>query len=984
MDQPSNQDLFHAALNMPPEERAAYLDDVCQANPTQKEEIQSLLDSHDEAHTFLGKEPAPLPTVSFHPPKCIQQYELIEQIGEGAMGVVFKAKDTTLGRIVAIKFLKPEIYPTHQSVDRLQREAKALAAVNSPHIATVHDLIESDGVCAIVLEYVEGESLRQRLDRRRMAMDGAIQIAMLISEGLRIAHEKGIIHRDLKPSNVILTKNNGLKILDFGLAKLEMELHSAHETHAGTLMGTTAYMSPEQTRGESVTSKSDLWSLACVLYEMLTSTHPFLASNTADTIANILKSAPAWEPLPPDLPSPIFYLLRQCLMAAPESRPSDASAVNALLSASLETSFSKTNSQKNQVSLSKTSSYSRIFWVCGLCSIFAVFGLFMGNIMSRPKPELDSGSHKTNNGKSIKIPVQFGTPFNYSNRGGGIRLSISPDASQVVYSNDLGLWHQSLETLEPARLLTRSRVQETFWNPTSSAVAYLQGQTLFAHSIESNMRTALVELPGPVVPNHGGGSWLPNNELLFNTGDGGIKSVTLHQPDTLHTLLEITDDDDNFHESSALPNNRGLLFVTHRRNQGIDTLSVWTKETQRKDIYKLPGQMLGFPVYSRLGFILFLSAEPNSNVQYAKIWAFPFDLETLEKTGPKFLVEEKSEWSLSIADDNTLVHQLPRKVKARRAIAWLNSPVSEAKYPERGFERDSIMAVSLSPNQSKVAFTSADSNSIQLWVHNFDSATSRLINTRADIAGFSRLMWADEDNVIYTTWGSEGVFAWIKNIETPASSRKISPGMAVTVSRNGDHVIMQGLPRWGHHTVIRLDTNEAESKVLPGSLTDAWGPKFSPSQKFLSFVAGEERKDSFIYLSDYPDGQSRFVVNKNLDGKNPFWHPTKDILYFIHPNDSLNEIYSVNVTSAPGIQLSEPKFEVVLPKSTLIGGAYSGDMIEYHAEKERFLLIEDQTVFTPGNESRGNAVIIPNWQPKDLFETPPSMNAASSLSPSTR
>ena len=158
MDQPSNQDLFHAALNMPPEERAAYLDEVCQGDPTQKEEIATLLDSHDEAHAFLSKEPAPLPTVSFHPPKYIQQYELIEQIGEGAMGVVFKAKDTSLGRIVAVKFLKPEIYPTHQSVDRLQREAKALAAVNSPHIATVHDLIESDGVCAIVLEYVEGEN----------------------------------------------------------------------------------------------------------------------------------------------------------------------------------------------------------------------------------------------------------------------------------------------------------------------------------------------------------------------------------------------------------------------------------------------------------------------------------------------------------------------------------------------------------------------------------------------------------------------------------------------------------------------------------------------------------------------------------------------------------------------------------------------------------------------------------------------------------
>ncbi|HCP38524.1 MAG TPA: hypothetical protein DIT98_11930, partial [Verrucomicrobiales bacterium] len=195
INQPSNEHLFHNALKMEPGDREAYLDKACEKNPAQKEEIQSLLASHDEAATFLSDEPTPLQKALFQAPKSIQQYRLTEKIGEGAMGVVFKAKDSILGRTVAIKFLKPEIYPTIHSVDRLKREAKALAVVNSPHIATIHDFIESEGTCAIVLEYVDGEHLRMRLDRRPMGIEEAIHIASLICKGLKTAHDKGIVHR---------------------------------------------------------------------------------------------------------------------------------------------------------------------------------------------------------------------------------------------------------------------------------------------------------------------------------------------------------------------------------------------------------------------------------------------------------------------------------------------------------------------------------------------------------------------------------------------------------------------------------------------------------------------------------------------------------------------------------------------------------------------------------------------------------------------
>ena len=969
IDQPSNQDLFHAALKRPPEERKAFLDKACETDPAQKEEVQSLLDAYGRAETFLNEEPLPMATAVFTPPKFINQYIITEKVNEGAMGIVFKAEDTILRRTIAIKFLKPEIYQSHQSVDRLKREAKALAAVNSPQIATIHDLIESEGICAIVLEYIEGESLRARLDRRPLAIDEAIQIAILISLGLKTAHEKGIVHRDLKPSNIILTHDKGVKILDFGLAKLEMAMTSIQETHAGTILGTTAYMSPEQTRGESASSKSDLWSLGCILFEMLAATHPFQASNTADTIANVLKSSPLWQSLPPDLPSPVFYLLRQCLLTAPESRPADASAVHFLLLASQEALNTAPISSVNQTSDKRKNTY----WIYASCFIFAMIGLVAGLTLNPSDQGPGLRTDKKATGKPVKVPILLGTGSKMSRPK---HFSISPDGSQLIYANVFGMWHQSLNSLEPARLLTRKTTQEAFWNPGCNAIAYLEGQTLVAYSIESNTRTVLIELPGPIVPNHGGGSWLTNNKIRFNTGDEGIKELTLHQYGTLHTLLDITDSDDNFHNVSSLPNGRGLLFSTHRRNDGIDTLSIWTPETQRKDILKLPGEMLDNPVYSNLGYILFCSLSPNSNLKSSKIWAFPFDLDKLEKTGPKFLIEEKGDTSLTISDSNTLVYGLADAEPIKQQLAWLGSSAIEAKYPERGFARDTILSFTISPNQSKVAFLTADETSVQLWVHNFESSTSYLVGAPPTIASLSSPLWKGEDHLIYTTWNSLGVTTWIQSARRQRATppRKISPGMAIEVSRDGRQLIVQGLPRWGGHTIIQLDEPDAESKVLSESLGDLWAPKFSPSLKFIAFVAGEKRKNSSIYLTDYStDSHSRFVVNKNLAGTQPFWHPTKDLLYFVHIKDTQSELYSVNVKSVPTIQLSLPNLEAVIPGSTNLGNPFNIHIMAYHEEKNRFLIIEDQITNKGDSTSRGNAVIIPEWRPRDLFKAPPKV-----------
>jgi Tol biopolymer transport system component len=221
-----------------------------------------------------------------------------------------------------------------------------------------------------------------------------------------------------------------------------------------------------------------------------------------------------------------------------------------------------------------------------------------------------------------------------------------------------------------------------------------------------------------------------------------------------------------------------------------------------------------------------------------------------------------------------------------------------------------------------------------------------------------------------------GVITWIQSIQRDRATppRQISRGIAIDVSRDGRQLLVQGLPRWGGHTIIQIDEPDAESKVLSESLADLWAPKFSPSQKFIAFVAGEKRKNSSIYLTDYSaDSHSRFVVNKNLAGTQPFWHPTKDLLYFVHIKDTQSELYSVNVKSVPAIQISLPKLEAVIPGSTNLGSPYIIHIMAYHEGKNRVLIIEDQITNKADSTSRGNAVIIPEWRPRDLFKTPPKV-----------
>lgn len=338
--------LFHDALERPLEERAAFLDHSCAGDESLRRDVNALLDSPATANRFLDRDAlevaAGLVSVSKVPAlsgRRLGVYQLQERIGSGGMGEVYRAHDTRLGRDVAIKILPHGFSADPDRQARFEREGRVLAALNHPNIGAVYGFEEGvtesgETVRGIVLALVEGETLSDRVRRRPLPIDEALVIAKQIADALDAAHEKGIIHRDLKPANIKIAPDGVVKVLDFGLAKTiagnaaftpsgvppfaEAQGNPEHrrgtgDTVAGAILGTAAYMSPEQARGQSVDKRTDIWAFGCVLFEMLTGRAPFARETTSGTLVAILEAEPEWPLLPSSTPPNIVRLLGRCL-----------------------------------------------------------------------------------------------------------------------------------------------------------------------------------------------------------------------------------------------------------------------------------------------------------------------------------------------------------------------------------------------------------------------------------------------------------------------------------------------------------------------------------------------------------------------------------------------------------------------------------------------------------------------------------------------
>ena len=325
------KELLAGALERTPQERAGYLEQAC-AEPSLRREVESLILAHEQTQTTILDRPAGQPK-GLAIGSTLGLYEILAHIGAGGMGEVYQARDTKLGRSVAIKILPSAFTDDPEKVARFRREARLLASLNHPNIATIHGLEESGGRHYLVMELIPGQTLAERLSAGPLDTAEALGVSRQIVEALETAHEQGVIHRDLKPANVKVTPDGRVKVLDFGLAKAlageqgvdlsQAPTLTAAETDEGTLLGTPAYMSPEQVRGKTVDKRTDIWAFGCVLYELLTARRAFRGETLPDTIAAVLGREPEWQALPIATPPRVQELLRRCLQKDVQRRLRD-------------------------------------------------------------------------------------------------------------------------------------------------------------------------------------------------------------------------------------------------------------------------------------------------------------------------------------------------------------------------------------------------------------------------------------------------------------------------------------------------------------------------------------------------------------------------------------------------------------------------------------------------------------------------------------
>jgi Tol biopolymer transport system component len=464
------KEIFDAALSQPPDQRAAVVRDACGADLALSDEVESLLRAHAAAGSFAER-PAIDGLASQDPAIAapggpalaagdeIGPYRILGPLDAGGMGEVYRALDTTLQREVAVKVLPAALSADPDRVTRLEREARLLAALNHPHIATIHGFESARGLRAIVMELVEGPTLADRLSGGSLPLGETLAIARQIADALEAAHAKGIVHCDLKPANIKIGASGAVKVLDFGLAEAMTEARGQE----GILAGTPAYMSPEQARGQRVDTRSDIWAFGCVVYEMLTAHEAFGRANSVETLAATLEQEPEWARLPPGVPAGVRRMLRRCLDRDPKRR------LHHIADARIEIDDAIGDPEARATALAAASSRRR---ARGLRITTAVLALALAALLGAwwLRAPVDV--------PELRV-VEITTP-----RTSDIwSFALSPDGRRIAFVADHegqpALWVRALDTAADAQALPdTARARRPFWSPDGRSIGFFADSQL--------------------------------------------------------------------------------------------------------------------------------------------------------------------------------------------------------------------------------------------------------------------------------------------------------------------------------------------------------------------------------------------------------------------------------------------------------------------------------------------------------------------------
>ena len=644
----------------------------------------------------------------------IGPFRIERELGRGAVGVVYLAHDTKLDRPVAIKSLPAEVISNSKVQKRWQREARVLASLNHPNIAAIYEELEEvEGVSYLVLEYVPGQTLAELIAKSEFRLEEVLTIALQIAEALAAAHEHGVIHRDLKPGNIKITPEGKVKVLDFGLAKSvgeEFQSRQTKITEPGRVLGTPAYMSPEQARGKQIDKRSDIWSFACVLFEMLTGTVPFEGDTVSDMLANILHKEPDWKKLPDNTPANIVVLMRRCLEKDPHRRLHDIADAAIEINETLNLPATAPPMTTTSFEIVRPTGWKKLMAVGAVC-IF--LGIIMGTLAIWSRLGPDSLQEQPVRSFTISPQTAFGVEALWHHS-----LAFSPDGQRLAYVEQSidgrrRIYVRELDNFEARPLPGTEGAISPFFSPDGQWLGYVD-------HFQRKLKKVSIKGGEPIVLceclQFRGGSWGADDTIIFTPAGGSTNESSLWRISASGQKKErLTINDPNLGEyghfwSQILPGGKAVLFTNIGSGFDEHQIEVYSLVTNKRQSIFKGGS---YARYIPTGHLIYARNET--------LYAARFDIKQLKIIGPHIPVISgvmtPESWSaqFAVSSDGSLAY-IPVKARSSELRpVWVDRQGQVESL--QGATPRGYVNVRISPDAALAAFTIQDGGNRDIWIY---------------------------------------------------------------------------------------------------------------------------------------------------------------------------------------------------------------------------------------------------------------------------
>lgn len=939
--------LYHAAREQPPGQRTAFLAEACPDDASIRRDVEALL-NEPVSDEFLAEpalhvasrliaEPAP-PALTG---QALGGYHLQALLGAGGMGEVYRARDSKLGRDVAIKILSRTVTSSPDRLARFEREARILAALNHPNICAIYGLEEADGVRFLILELIEGDTLAERLRRPApstvgsepplpqnafaagLPPDEAIATARQIAEALEAAHEKGIVHRDLKPANIKITRDGVVKVLDFGLATAaDVETPTTSGASRAAILGTAAYMSPEQARGREVDKRADIWAFGCVLYEMLTGRVAFAGDTVSDTIGQILEREPDWSALPVVTPPAVHKLLQRCLVKEAKQRVRDIGDVRLEIDALGDATIPLPAAPP-----------PRAAWAPWVTAGVLACALVLAVVFRAPWRRVPAAD--------LHLAVELGAdaPLGRLDSQFGAAAALSPDGAVLAFVAQQGadrspqLYVRRLNQLHAMPLSGTDNAHAPFFSPDGQWIGFFASGKLKKVAVTGGTAETLAD-----APELRGGAWTAQNAIVFSPNRApGTRLLRVPAAGGAAQFVTSLADNEVVHSwPQVLPGDKAVLYTASSIPNAYNDANLVVQP------------LAGGPprVIQRGGFHgRYLPSGHLVYIHDGTLFAAPFDLDRLEMTGPPVP-------ALEGVASNAITGGAQFSFSAAGMLVYLPGPMVGAGLPLYWMTREGALSIMragptnwfnlrFAPDGRRLAMEIHDGPS-DIWI--YDWSSDKLSSLTTDMSPDGNPVWTpDGQRIAFASargdkrtpnlyWqrvdGSGGVQRLTEspNEQQPYSWHPSGRFLAFEEMTPEARRNLMILPLEGDD---RSGWKPGKPTVFLNSPTDEGEPMFSPDGRWLAYSSGESGRQE-VHVRPFPGPGGRWQIS-TLGGMNPTWSRTKHELFYAADGQIMVVDYTVDGDSfragKPRLQ-SDQRHQTRGPNRTF----------DLHPDGERFVL----------------------------------------------